>query len=179
MDEVADQFREHEQRRQPLLEEIAVERAKLEQEQLALNSQQLAVSEQTSVIEELQGQIEAVKKSLAEAEEKLGERDELEEQTATAREKMTELKAENQALKVQMDELKARIDRLSVADGAVCPLCGQDLSEEHRVSTLAGLEADGKSQGDRYRANQAEMKALVEQITDYDLLISEYALIEF
>jgi exonuclease SbcC len=91
---------------------------------------------------------------------------------------MAELKAENQTLKVQMDELKERIDRLSVAEGAVCPLCGQDLSEEHRKSTLAGLEEDGKTQGDRYRANTAEMKALAEEITNYETQITSFVSVE-
>ena len=54
-------------------------------------------------------------------------------------------------------------------------MCGQDLSEEHRKSTLAGLEGEGKSQGDRYRANTSEMKLLAEQITNYELQISKYA----
>ncbi|MBN1453411.1 MAG: SMC family ATPase [Anaerolineales bacterium] len=178
LDEVGAQFREHEKRRQPLLEEIAVEKAKLEQEQLALSSQQSAVSEQALVIETLRGQIETAKKTLAEVEIKLGEHEELEKQAGTAREKMAELRTENQTLKVQMDELKTRIDRLQATEGATCPLCGQDLSEEHRKSTLAGLEAVGKTQGDRYRANTAEIKALAEQITDYESRITNYASIE-
>jgi len=178
MDGVAEQFREHEKRRQPWLEEISVQKAKLEQELSALNSQQTAVSEQASGIEELQGQIDTSKKSLAEAKAKLSEREELEKQAGTAREKMAALNAENQTLKVQMDELKARIDQLSVADGAVCPLCGQDLSEEHRKSTLEGLELEGKAQGDRYRANTAEMKVLTEQITKYETQSSNYTVIE-
>ena len=178
MDEIAAQFREHEQRRLPLLEEIAVEKAKLEQENLALSSQQSAISGQVPVIDELQVQIQVAKEALAEADAKLVEREELEKRAGAMREKMAELKVENQTLKAQMDELKTRIDRLSIAEGAVCPLCGQDLSEEHRKSTLAGLESDGKSQGDRYRANQAEMKTLTEQVTDYDLRLSNYASIE-
>jgi exonuclease SbcC len=73
-----------------------------------------------------------------------------------------------------MDELKTRIDQLSETDGVVCPLCGQDLSEEHRLSTLAGLEKDGKFQGDRYRANQAEMKSLAEGIAADEANFSKY-----
>ncbi len=57
-------------------------------------------------------------------------------------------------------------------------MCGQDLSEEHRKSTLAGLEADGKTQGDRYRANTAEMKALAEQVTSYELRLMDFASVE-
>jgi exonuclease SbcC len=178
MDEVAAQFREHEKQRQPLLEMIAVEKAKLEQEREALNIQQSAVNEQMSVIEELQGQIETAKKSLAEAEAKLAEREELEKQSNAAREKLAELKAENQTLKVQMDELKSRIDRLSATEGAVCPLCGQDLSEEHRKSTLTRLETEGKTQGDCYRANTAEMKSLAEQVTSYEARITDFLSVE-
>jgi DNA repair protein SbcC/Rad50 len=178
MDAVADQFREHEKRRQPLLEEIAVEKAKLEQELSALSVQQSAVSSQVPGIAELHSQIEIAKKSLAETEAKLSERDALEKQAGAGREKMAELKVENQTLKAQMDELKTRIDRLRATEGAICPLCGQDLSEEHRKSTLAGLEGEGKTQGDRYRANTAEMRVLAEQITNYDLRLSNYTAIE-
>lgn len=175
MDTVAEQFREHEKRRQPLLEKIAVEKAKLEQELSALNIQRSAVDEQVSVAAELQSQIEVAKKSLTETEAKLSEREELEKQATAAREKMAELKAENQTLKTQMDELKGRIDRLQATQGAVCPLCGQDLSEEHRKSTLSGLEGEGKAQGDRYRANTSELKLLAERITNYESQISKYA----
>ena len=178
MDEAAAAFREHEKRRTPLLEEIAVEKAKLEQEKEALGNQYSVISEQLPVISELQAQIDAAKEALAEAEGKLAEREELEKLAGAAREKMAELKTENQTLKAQMDELKTRIDQLSVAEGATCPLCGQDLSEEHRKSTLAGLEEDGKTQGDRYRANTAEMKTLAEQIKDYDLRFVSYTSVE-
>ena len=150
----------------------------MEQEKEALSGQYAVISDQLPVINDLNEKIESTKKSLAEIEAKLAERDELEKQVGVAREKMAALKVENQTLKTQMDELKSRIDRLSTTDGAVCPLCGQDLSEEHRASTLAGLEKDGKSQGDRYRANTAEMKGLTEQITNYDLRFANYASIE-
>jgi exonuclease SbcC len=175
MDAVAEQFREHEKRRQPLLEEIAVEKAKLEQEKEALGNQYAMVTAQVPLVDELKEKVKAAKKSLAEAEKRLREREALEKTAGVAREKMAELKAENQTLKAQMDELKARIDRLQATEGAVCPLCGQDLSEEHRKSTLAGLEKEGKTQGDCYRANAAEMKALADQVTNYDLRITHYA----
>ena len=174
LDEIAARFREHEKRRQPLLEQIAVEKARLEQEKEALSYQYSVISEQLPAISDLNERIATAKESLAESEVKLAEREELEKQAGTAREKLAELKAENQTLKVQMDELKTRIDRLQATEGAVCPLCGQDLSEEHRQSTLVRLEGEGKSQGDHYRANAAEMKSLTEQITNYESRIANY-----
>lgn len=178
MEAIAEQFREQEKRRQPLLEKIAVEKAKLEQEKVALDTHYSVISDHLPVIGELNEKIKSAQKALAEAETDLAKREELEKRAGTARENVAELKAKNQTLKAQMDELKVRIDRLSVAEGAVCPLCGQDLSEEHRFSTLAGLEKEGKSQGDRYRANQAEIKSLVEQISNYDVRLSNYVSLE-
>jgi len=178
MDEVAAEFREYEKRRTPLLEEIAVEKAKLEQEMSALSDQQALVMNQSATVQELQDQIELAEKSLAEIKLKLGEREELEKKTGVIREKLAVLKAENLALKSQMDELKSRIDRLTSAEGVACPLCGQDLSEEHRVTTLAALEKDGKSQGNQYRANQSSMKALAEQIAENEAQLADSDSIE-
>lgn len=175
MDAIAQQFREHERRRQPLLEAIAVEKAKLEQELTSLRIQGSAVNDQAPFIAELQSQILDARQSLAATETKLGQRAELEKDMATAREKMAEMKAENQTLKSQMDELKMRIDSLRATEGAVCPLCGQDLSEEHRASTLAELESEGKSKGDRYRANVDRLKSLAEEIQVTETQVLSYA----
>ncbi|GAB4428208.1 MAG: hypothetical protein Kow002_17110 [Anaerolineales bacterium] len=175
MDEIAAQFREQEKLRQPLLEEIAVEKARLEQEQRSLLAQQSSISEGESALAALEAEIETARKTLAEAEKKLAERDDVEKQIAAGREKQAALKAENQTLKTRMDALKARINQLSETEEAVCPLCGQDLSEEHRLSTLEALKREGKEQGDRYRANQSEMQSLVEQIAELEANFSAYA----
>ena len=80
----------------------------------------------------------------------------------------SQLKAEKQALlgqkpslREEMTRLKERIDKLQTteADGA-CPLCDQALSEEHRQEVLGKLNAGGKNTGDRYRENEARLKAL-------------------
>jgi exonuclease SbcC len=65
-----------------------------------------------------------------------------------------------------MNQLKERIDTLKFAEGASCPLCGQQLSEEHRASTLQQLEEEGKVKGDRYRTNLTESSDLAKEITD-------------
>ncbi len=67
-----------------------------------------------------------------------------------------------------MNELKERLDSLKAAEGATCPLCGQELSAEHRENTLTQLESEGKQKGDRFRANQTESADLVRQVTDYE-----------
>jgi exonuclease SbcC len=168
LDGVAAQFREHDEHRQPLLREIAAERARLEEEQRGLNEQDRLVTEAATTGAELETRIAGARESLAQVEQQLDELHELEARAQAARERQAELKADNERLKSEMDELKARIDRLKVASGATCPLCGQALSESHRKSTLAGLERDGKNKGDAYRSNQTETKQLEAQLAAHE-----------
>lgn len=172
-DNIASQFREHEKDRAPLVEVIAAERAKLEEEQRSLLIEEETIREQKLVIEQLQTQIEQAENLLREAEARVENRLQLERERNSARERQAELKAENEALKADMNELKERIDSLKAAEGATCPLCGQGLSAEHREATLIQLENEGKQEGDRFRANQAEATELAKGITNYELQITQ------
>jgi exonuclease SbcC len=171
----ASQFREHEKERAPLLEKIAAEEARLEEERRALLEKEGELENRRQEIGELKAEIENKQLSLEEAEAKVKERIELENRRNAARERQAELKAENEGLKSQMDELKARIDRLKTAEGSECPLCGQPLSEDHRKSTLRQLEAEGKQKGDQYRANQKETAELARQIGECEIRITQLA----
>lgn len=143
-----------------LNEELAAEKARLEEELRGLKEQEKVISNQFSVISGLTDQMESAKKTLTESEEKLAQRSKIEEARNAAREESARLKAENELRKLEMDDLKARIDQLESAEGAVCPLCGQELSEKHRQSTLKQLKAEGKEKGDRFRANKSRMDEL-------------------
>src|SRR5215213_1607076 len=171
-DGIASQFREYEKDRAPLLEQIAVERAKLEEEQHSLLVEEETIQDQQSVMAELQNDIEKAENLLKDTEEKISRRLQLESKRNSARERQAELKAENEALKADMNELKERIDSLKAAEGVTCPLCGQKLSAEHREATLVQLEGEGKQKGDRFRANQAESAEIIKQITDYESQIA-------
>ncbi|HNO94196.1 MAG TPA: SMC family ATPase, partial [Anaerolineales bacterium] len=169
----ATEFREHDEKRQPLLREIEVEKAKLEQEGEELGKQYSVISDYEAMVENLESQLNTAQESLKEAEEKIQERTELEAQRNEARERQAGLKAENESLRREMDELKTRIDALKVAEGAECPLCGQPLSESHRKSTLKDLEQTGKDKGDAFRSNKKEAEDLVEQIANYESRITK------
>ena len=172
-DIVALKFHEHDKERAPLLEQIAVEKARLEQELEGLHEKEKGVSDQLSISNELNKKIDAAKQALAESEERIKEREGLSTQTQSGRESQAELKAENEALKADMNQLKERIDTLKSAKGATCPLCGQELSHRHRKSTLKQLENEGKEKGDRYRANQKETADLAKQISILESQISD------
>ena len=172
-DHIASQFREFEKDRAPLVEVIAVERVKLEEELRSMLVEEETIRDQKTMIENLQKEIDAAGSSLKAAESKVVNRLQLESERNAARERQAELKAENEALKATMNELKERIDSLKAAEGASCPLCGQELSAEHREETLVQLEGEGKQKGDRFRANQTEAAELVKQITDYEVQITQ------
>lgn len=171
----AAQFRGHDEKRQPLLREIEVERAKLEQEREELGKRHVAISDQISLVDDLEKQLTAAQKTLKETEARLKERTELEIQHNSARERQAALKAENESLRREMDDLKSRIDALKVAEGAECPLCGQPLSESHRKSTLKELEKTGKEKGDTFRANKNVIDDSEKEIADYATRITQFA----
>lgn len=165
-DGIAGRFHQHETSRQPLLEEIAAEKARLEEEQRRLEQDRLKVESQQAETSSLQAELQVARESLEQAGTALTELAGLEQQVQDGREKQAGLRAENAALKAEMDELKVRLERLEAAEGAACPLCGQSLSPEHRRATLEGLQAQGREKGDAWRANKAaleELAALVEQ----------------
>ena len=171
-DKVAAQFREHEKRRQAPLDEINSERARLVQEQHTLLGQQSQVEALERECPPLEEQLSAIQQALAQADEQLSLRSQLDLELQAARQRLAEARAENPRLKAEMDELKERIDRLGQTEGANCPLCGQPLSLEERARLIEELTAQGKSLGDRYRANRSlldsadsNVLALEKQIT--------------
>ncbi|MCZ2123227.1 MAG: SMC family ATPase [Anaerolineales bacterium] len=170
----ASAFREHDEKRQPLLREIEVERGKLEQEMKGLKEQEAEIRNQELGIKDLETAIDSAKNFLAEAELKIEERESTESRKNAAREKLAGLKAENEALRKEMDDLKNRIDTLKETKSAECPLCGQPLSKAHREETLEQLEKDGKEKGDAFRANKKEFEELEKQITNYELQLATY-----
>ncbi len=174
-EQVAGQFREHEKRRQPLLDEKNAEKARLEQERDTLLNQQKVTSEQLSVTSALQAELDGAKKALVEAEARVTQRAVLETQAQASREKQAELRAENVSLKAEMDELKARIDQLEAMDGAVCPLCGQPLSPDERQNLIAQLAAQGGEMGDRWRANRTALEELASELANLESKLSNLA----
>jgi DNA repair protein SbcC/Rad50 len=165
---VAAQFREQEKRRQPFLDEINRERARLEQEKQSLENQLMVNSEQSGVISELQSQQEQVLKTLQAAEEKVQARETLRAKLDEMRQRQAALKTENGGLKAQMLAMDERIKNLEVTEAGNCPLCGQELSPEHRAATIDGLKAEGKVFGDQWRGNRVETESIFGQVAELE-----------
>jgi len=177
-EQVAQEFREQDERRQPFLREIEAERARLEEEQRRLEQDRLSLEDQQNSIKPLREDLKAAERLFAEAESRWAGRAVFELQRQAGREKQAGLRSENESLKTGMDELKARIDQLRKAAGAVCPLCGQALSPEHRAATLDQLRAEGKQMGDRWRANKAALEELDSQTKALEVQLASLASVE-
>jgi len=178
LDKGAMEFREYDEQRIPFRENIKSEKARLEEEQRGLLIEQEEISNQDSSVKELDAEIKKANAALKEVEARLAERAELEKTKNDSRERQATLKAENEALKENMNNLKERIESLKAADGATCPLCGQDLTEKHRKTTLKQLESEGKEKGDKFRANKNESDNLEKELADFTSRIAKLANVE-
>lgn len=165
---VAGQFREAEKRRQPFLDAINAEKARLEQERQLLSDQLSVISEQKASVVALKLEIELAEKALLDAETRVARRTDIDIKLREERERFIELDGENKRLKLEMDELKTRLDQVSAIEGAACPLCGQPLTGSHRASLLEQLQAEGKEKGDRWRANKNIMETLSAEMKDIE-----------
>lgn len=80
------------------------------------------------------------------------------------REEVATLTAQNEQLRAEMDSLNEKIELLGGTAEASCPLCGQSLSPADRDHLLEDFTAEGKSQGNAYRANQTAIRERTTQI---------------
>jgi len=175
---VAEKYRESEiQRQEPLLQ-IAAEKARLLQISSSLENRFQDLQSDLEKLPQLKIQFkkgkEKIKKNVADLETREQKKKNLED----ARQEQADAKAENPRLYKDMKDLKKRIAELEKTDGALCPLCGQELSPAERESLVQKLKEEGKDLGDRYRLNQSTLKAADQVVKDLQLQITELSLAE-
>jgi exonuclease SbcC len=177
-EEVAARFREGEKRRQGPLDEINAARAALLQEQHGLESQQVELETAQSQMKQFDEQLSSATGSAKDAEHRLARRELLQDELQTALANQADARAENPRLKADMDELKGRIDQLTATEGAVCPICGQPLSQTDRLALIDNLNAEGTEMGDKYRANQELVVQTDQRVRDLEDQIKSLAAAE-
>lgn len=177
-EKVAEQFREKELRRQEPLLQIAAEKGRLLQEQTTLEARFRDLDVELSSLPELKGQLKEKQGEIKETEEILLIWEEKKQELETARQEQANAKAENPLLFQEMKDLEKRIRDLEAAEGALCPLCGQELSESDRIALIKTLQDEGKEMGDRYRDNQNTLKEASQVVKDLQLKITELSLAE-
>ena len=175
---VAESFREKEIKRQEPLMQIAAEKARLLQEQTHLESRFQELQQTQENIPEHKKEVEKLQAEIKMAEGDLALRDQTTKDLELARQQQAEAKAENPRLYKEMKDLEKRILDLENAEGALCPLCGQELSPKERESLVSSLKDDGKDLGDRYRNNQETLKNADQVVKELQLKITELSLAE-
>ena len=136
---------------------LTQERISLEQKQEEITVIQNTEPDIQRSLSEKTNQIEQIQSKLKDFERLEGESDEF-------KQKKADRMGENNQLKVKMKELKDRIGYLENAHGADCPLCGQDLSGEHKQKMLGQLNIEGKDFGDLHRKNETGIKQCTSNI---------------
>jgi exonuclease SbcC len=167
MEAIAVQFRARDALRQEPLRAIETEEARLKEALAGLTEQRTSLEAALAEGAGLTEQLNAGRDKIAGAKQKLDKRGALQEEVARLQAQQAEAKAENPRLKDEMVELKARIDQLQAAEGVDCPLCGQPLSADERVTLIERLTQEGNELGDRFRANKgllAEFEGVLNQI---------------
>ncbi|MCS7011804.1 MAG: SMC family ATPase [Anaerolineales bacterium] len=177
-EELALRFQQLERRRQPWLDTLNAERARLQEEQRALQKRQSEIETQTAAGQEWADQLEQLRQALADLETRLQERLVWQAEWQNAQQQRAALEAENLRLREEMHELDSRRKQLEQVAEAACPLCGQVLTQEHRRSTLNRLIAEGTARGERYRANREILKNLETHIADLERRLTETASLE-
>ena len=147
---------------------LAAEKARLEEEQRGLREQEKTAREQAASLGKLSAEIEKTKNMLVEVEGKITSRQALEEERNQAREEISTLKAEDEARRAEIEKLRARVAQLQTAQGATCPLCGQELNEAHRDTTLTQLKKEGNELLERLGVVRSKMDELAKRIAELD-----------
>lgn len=153
LSQVLSQLLELNGKREALDRVIAEARAKLDTERSLLVQKIAELNPLASRRADLEARLLAVRENLREVAEREVEREETRGEIQTLSATATRSEAINRQLKEEMAALKDRIERLKEASAA-CPLCGQDLSQDHRQRVLDELERDGKQRGEQYRSNK-------------------------
>jgi exonuclease SbcC len=174
-EKAASKFHEQETQRHALVMEIETAHAQLTQEKMLLENERDSIENEKNQLTPLEKELEQAQQNLASVNTLLSQRNLLEQGLQKLRQAQADAKAENPILKSQMEELKSRIDQLDQVEGAVCPLCSQSLSPEHRQSLVKELTSQGKNMGERYRENLALLKNFDQQVQELEEKIRQTA----
>lgn len=136
--------------------ELASEARRLEERSTELGAKAATIDAHRKTLAEVQAYLAQADQQQARRDAITVELRELGDRSAGARHEMERVKAEGQAV-------KERLELLTGAGEAVCPVCNQPLSDEHRARVIAQLAAERDQLAERYRASSGESKSAAER----------------
>ncbi len=173
-------FHQLQSQRAELTSRVGAEEARLQQEMQNLLQEQRTVHDDVLVqLPQLKAQLEKLNHEQQEVENETAELPQLEKYFADLQDKRSILQAENSILKKRMNEIKERLNNLESAAGSSCPLCGQELNDDHLKEITGKYNLEGAQLGDQFRKDSqklteidGEIPALSRRITDLRGLLS-------
>nr|MBN1229428.1 SMC family ATPase [Anaerolineae bacterium] len=145
---------------------IDSERSALQSRYTLLTQQQADREKTIAESEDKLSQLEEARERIAAMNELREERERHSDRLSMLREDRAELEATNRALKSEMDALNNQHSQIKNAPEPVCPLCEQELSDQHREDLLKRLTSEGQEKASLYRANQEAKSTLDQELAE-------------
>lgn len=150
----AEQFRPIESELKAFRSQLEVERQRLTTTAEHLRQEEARIRQGAADARALEEQRRDIEQIAATLKQEISNAADLESLLAALDTRKKSLHLENGELKARMQDIRERIEQLAQVTDAVCPVCGEPLTEEHRVELSAELNAKGTSLGDQHRANK-------------------------
>ena len=168
MDKLSERYWPLERQRSQLQAQLEAQKQALENDLRGLTIEKDELERSLAGFDDQQTKLADLTEKITQIDEVLSAGQDYEAQLQALREQAQTLEGNNGALKNQMDEIVQRKRKLEDAQGASCPMCGQDLSPSHREQLMDDFNSNGKVLGDQYRLNKAEMDRLKGQIQNLE-----------
>ena len=144
------------QDRHELERAIEAARADLERQRSGLQERARSLEQAAARIQEYQEQLAAQRSELEKQAERQTEREAAQKRLQALAEESAGLKVRNDQMLDEMKALREKLDMLErEANEVACPLCGQQLTDDHRQRLLTEMVADGEALRDAHQANTA------------------------
>jgi exonuclease SbcC len=179
LDAVAGKFRLQEQERSTAVREIDAERARLETELQTLTREKTNLETVAVNAANLEKEYKIIAAEITKREKQIAKRAKLEVDLEEFLKEQTRVKTENPMLRNEMLVLDEKIKLMKATQGgAACPTCGQVLTESHRDSVIAQLTVEGKTMGDRWRANRTNLDKVNKKVEEAEFRLTEVTQLE-
>lgn len=156
LDQLQARVRPIEDQRRDLISEIEREKAVLNSRLDMLNNESAQLQAEREQILTIQTQNTEIELELRALQQQVQQRPALEAEIAALQEIAGVLQAELAQIKTKGIELKDRVDELNKIEGALCPLCGQPLSEHDRENLINELDSELTLSRAAYSSKQSE-----------------------
>lgn len=143
-------------------------RARQDERELNVILNELETARRTADTSAAQVELDAVHAGLSRLIDCEAQRDEARMRRSALAEESALLKGQNGRLAPETEPLKQRVELLQASSEAVCPTCGQALTEAHRHAVIEDLNSEIEKRRELYRNNQQRLKTIAADLAALD-----------